>query len=72
MLYNHGLEISEEQFIMTFGWRNSDILAKLFPSLKREEYALLTDKKEVAFREIISLDFPEMDGTKACYSQRTA
>jgi beta-phosphoglucomutase len=62
MLNNHGLDMSEAQFVKTFGWQNSDIFAKLFTSLKPEEYALLADEKEAAFRGIIALDFPEMDG----------
>ena len=64
MINNHGLEISEEQFVTTFGWRNSDILANLFPSLKPEEYPSLADEKEATFRGIIASDFPEMDGAK--------
>ena len=64
MLNNHGLEISEEQFLTTFGWRNADIFAKLFPSLKPEEYFSLADEKEAAFRSMIVSDFPEMDGAK--------
>jgi beta-phosphoglucomutase len=62
MLRNHGLDITEEQFAATFGQTNPDILSQLYPSLKDEQYPELAEEKEAAFREIISADFPEMDG----------
>jgi len=62
MLERHGLSITEEQFSSTFGQTNKDILSKLFPSLKPEQYDILAREKEEIFREIIKEDFPEMDG----------
>ncbi len=62
MLQNHGLDITEEQFAATFGRTNPDIFAQLYPSVKEEQYPVLAEEKEATFREIISVDFPEMDG----------
>ncbi len=62
MLKRHGLNITEEQFSATFGQTNKDIISKLFPSIRPEEYELLAEEKEKRFREIIKKDFPEMDG----------
>jgi beta-phosphoglucomutase len=62
MLRSHDLDISEGQFAATFGQTNPDIFAHLFPSLKAEDYSILAEEKEAAFREIITVDFPEMDG----------
>lgn len=62
MLRNHGLDITEEQFAATFGRTNPDIFARLYPSVKQEQYQALAEEKEAAFREIISVDFPEMEG----------
>jgi beta-phosphoglucomutase len=65
MLRNHGLDITEEQFSITFGRTNQDILAQLYPSVKSKDYPLLSEEKEAAFREIITNDFPGMDGAGA-------
>ncbi len=62
MLRNHNLDITEEQFTASFGKTNPDILAQLYPSLNPEDYPMLAGEKEAAFREIISVDFPDMDG----------
>jgi beta-phosphoglucomutase len=62
MLQDHGLDITEEQFAATFGRTNPDIFARLYPSVKQEQYHALAEEKEAAFREIISADFPAMDG----------
>lgn len=62
MLRNHGMDMTEEQFAATFGQTNPDILARLYPSVKPEDYDSLTEEKEEAFRHIITDDFPEMDG----------
>jgi len=62
MLKKHGLDMTEEQFSSTFGQTNKDIISQLFPSIRPEEYELLAEEKEEAFREIIKKDFPEMDG----------
>ncbi len=62
MLGNHGMHMTEKQFAATFGQTNPDILARLYPSVKPEDYAGLAEEKEEAFRRIIRNDFPEMDG----------
>jgi HAD superfamily hydrolase (TIGR01509 family) len=62
MLPNHGLRMTEEQFASTFGQTNAEIFASLYPSLNPVDYPSLSEEKEAAYREIISLDFPEMDG----------
>lgn len=62
MLRSHNLDISEGQFAATFGQTNPDIFAQLYPSLNPEDYPILAEEKEAAFRGIITLDFPEMDG----------
>ncbi len=62
MLRNHGMDMTEKHFAATFGQTNPDILARLYPSVKPEDYAGLAEEKEEAFRRIIGNDFPEMDG----------
>ena len=62
MLPNHGLQMTEEQFASTFGQTNAEILAHHYPNLNTDEYPNLSEEKEAAYREIISVDFPEMDG----------
>lgn len=62
MLRNHGMDMTEQQFAATFGQTTPDILARLCPSLKPEDYAGLAEEKEAAFRHIIRSEFPEMDG----------
>lgn len=62
MLPNHGLQMTEEQFASTFGQTNAEIFASLYPNLNPDEYPNLSEEKEAAYREIISVDFPEMDG----------
>lgn len=62
MLPNHGLRMTEEQFASTFGQTNAEIFASLYPNLNPHEYPNLSEEKEAAYREIISVDFPEMDG----------
>lgn len=62
MLRSHDLEISETQFSATFGRANPDIFALFYPDLNPKDYARLSEEKEAAFREIKSVDFPEMDG----------
>lgn len=62
MLQRHGLDVTEDQFRKTFGRTNEDIFARDFPSFRPEDYDALGDEKEAAYREIIRLDFPAMDG----------
>jgi len=62
MLANYNLEMSAEQFSGIFGRTNPDIFSLLYPRLNRADYDKLSDEKEAAFREIIAVNFPEMDG----------
>lgn len=62
MLANYNLKMSPEQFSGIFGQTNTDIFSQLYPEFQQEDYARLSDEKEAAFREIIAVDFPEMDG----------
>ncbi len=62
MLPRHGLQMTEAQFAATFGQTNAEIFASLYPNLNPAEYSNLSEEKEATYREIISLDFPEMDG----------
>ncbi len=62
MLKRYGLEMSEEEFSSTFGQTNRDILSRIFPDLKEEEYEKMANQKEEIFRQIIEEDFPEMEG----------
>lgn len=62
MLRGHGLDITEEQFQATFGRTNHDIFSALYPTIPPEDYPALAEEKESAFRDVITADFPEMDG----------
>ena len=59
----HGFDITETQFATTFGRRSSDIIAMLFEGeFTDEQIAVMDDRKEALFREIVERDFPAMDG----------
>ncbi|MBW2208238.1 MAG: HAD family phosphatase [Deltaproteobacteria bacterium] len=62
MLRNRGLDITEKQFGTTFGRTNHDIFSSLYSTIPTEDYPALAEEKESAFRDVISADFPEMDG----------
>lgn len=62
MLRNHGLDITGDQFGSTFGQTNHDIFSSLYSTILPEDYPALAEEKESAFRDVISADFPEMDG----------
>ena len=62
MLANYDLEMSPEQFSGIFGQTNPDIFSQLYPEFEQKDHARLSEEKEAAFREIISVNFPEMDG----------
>jgi len=57
-----GLGMTEGQFAPLFGRTNADILSALFPLLPPERYPVVDKEKETLFREILLVDFPEMDG----------
>lgn len=59
----HGLTMTDEQFATTFGRTSRDIIERLWPKKFDDAGALaLDDEKEAAYREIIRVKFPEMDG----------
>jgi beta-phosphoglucomutase len=59
-----GAEMTEEQFVETFGWTSREIIAHFWPHLARspEEIARIDRRKEALYRELISAKFPPMDG----------
>jgi len=59
-----GLHFTEAQFAPTFGRTSREIIAALWRDRRftGEQIAALDDKKELAFRELISNDFPAMPG----------
>lgn len=62
MLANYDLQMSPEQLSSIFGQTNPDIFRQLYPEFNPKDYARLSEEKEAAFREILAIDFPEMDG----------
>ncbi len=60
-----GFEFTERQFAATFGRTSRDIIANLWPDPPPDErIAEMDDRKEALYREIISKDFPAMDGAR--------
>lgn len=62
--HEEGTEMSPQQFSQTFGRTSREIIALLWPE-KADDVAAIRDfdnRKEEAFREIISQDFPAMPG----------
>src|SRR5687768_3770009 len=59
-----GFEISERQFIASFGRTSREVIAEFWPHLATspERIAALDQRKEELFREILAADFPAMDG----------
>jgi beta-phosphoglucomutase len=59
-----GSEMTEEQFVATFGWTSREIIAHFWPKLARspEEVARIDRRKEALFRTLIAAHFPPMDG----------
>jgi beta-phosphoglucomutase len=59
-----GLAMSEEQFLRSFGRTSREVLAEFWPAMARtgDDVARLDARKEALFREIISKEFPVMDG----------
>jgi beta-phosphoglucomutase len=61
----HGLELTEPQFARTFGQTSRDIIRRFWGERVGEndaEVASLDERKESLYREIVSVDFPAMDG----------
>ena len=59
-----GFEMSEQQFVQTFGRTSREVIREFLPqfSTSAERVAELDDRKEELYRQIISADFPAMDG----------
>jgi HAD superfamily hydrolase (TIGR01509 family) len=59
----NGLELTEAQFAGVFGRTSRDIIARLWPGrFSNGQIAAFDGRKEQAYRDIISHDFPEMAG----------
>lgn len=61
---DHGREMTEAQFAVTFGQTSRDIIRQLWTddSLSDQQVTALDDEKEAAFRDIITADYPLMPG----------
>jgi beta-phosphoglucomutase len=58
-----GFELTEAQFVTTFGWTSRDIIRRFFIGRMTEaEVAEVDRQKESRVRELITADFPAMDG----------
>ncbi|NQU22911.1 MAG: HAD family phosphatase [Candidatus Nealsonbacteria bacterium] len=63
MARSQGLQLSEEDFARTFGRTSREIIAHFWGAgYSDADVAALDDRKEAAFREIITADFPAMAG----------
>lgn len=61
-----GRELTEEQFIRTFGRTSREIIAEHWgaDALTPEEIQAFDRRKEALYREIVANDFPAMDGAR--------
>jgi len=59
-----GRPITEQEFVPTFGRRNHEIFHALWPDIPDRQIERLSDWKENAYREIVTRDFPAMDGAR--------
>jgi beta-phosphoglucomutase len=59
-----GFDMTEAQFVATFGRTSREIIAEFWPHLAttRAQVAALDQQKEELFRAILAADFPAMDG----------
>ena len=48
-----GKEFSDEQFAVTFGWRNDAIIPKVWGAVSAEELQELADRKETYYRDYV-------------------
>ena len=62
VLPKHGLQMTMELFVTTFGQRSIEVLPRLYPSLTTQEISLISEEKAIVLREIIETDFPEKEG----------
>jgi beta-phosphoglucomutase len=71
MAAEHGIAMTEAQFATTFGRTSRDIIAHFWgvdsrgaPRLSDAEIAAMDQRKERIYRDMISVDFPAMDGAR--------
>jgi beta-phosphoglucomutase family hydrolase len=59
-----GAQMSEQQFVATFGRTSREIIREFWPHLATsdDQVAQIDDRKEELFREILAADFPAMEG----------
>src|SRR3954470_24871900 len=58
-----GVEMTEANFVRTFGKTNPEIIKLLWPGKFDEAQSIaLADEKEAAYREVLKNNFPEMEG----------
>ena len=64
LLAEYGLEMTEQQFAETFGRTTREIIRQSVgeEGFSERQVALMDDRKEALYREIIARDFREMDG----------
>ncbi len=61
----HAVPLTEDEFAVTFGLTSRDIIRRLWPageSLGSAAIEAIDERKEAAFRDIMTRDFPVMDG----------
>ena len=70
----HGLVMTEEMFVPTFGRTSRDSIRSLWPQLNLDDATVRQwdAEKEAAWREIIVRDFPEMDGASELLERLSA
>jgi beta-phosphoglucomutase len=61
-----GFEMTEQQFVVTFGRTSREVIAESWPHLapSADQIAALDRRKEELFREILAADFPAMEGAR--------
>lgn len=66
-----GLEMTHEQFIATFGRTSREIIRELWHDRVASEAAVaeLDDRKEALFRDLLTRDFPALDGAAQLIDQ---
>ena len=59
----HNIDITVERFEQSFGRTSRDIIRQWWPDgITDEQITQIDDEKEAAFREVIEVDFPVMEG----------
>ena len=62
VLAEMGVDFTEAEFRATFGRTSLDIIRELYGEMSAEEAQQLDDRKEAAYRDLIQVDFPAVDG----------